>query len=193
MTFTKEVFPEALCIDPGSNLCEKSAARCLETSTCSPTMEISAVFEKNNLHFRVQSSLTTMWWIRRQTHPESHWNREVYQVIVVFSEVAVEDVVAGGADHGYFVICYLRVSGRSSFTRLGLFLSSSNVVSSLRTLWQPSTRTFWNGCGNTKGNTGRNNPRPLVLKVTSLRRKRRQRKARDRARPTLLSRSPETR
>lgn len=58
------------------------ATRELVTSTCKPTMEISAVFEKNSLHFRVQRSMATIEWARRQTYPENHWNREVYQGIV---------------------------------------------------------------------------------------------------------------
>lgn len=46
-------------------------------------MEISAVLEKNSLHFSVQYPTVTIQWVHRQTYPENHRNKEVYQGIAI--------------------------------------------------------------------------------------------------------------
>lgn len=46
-------------------------------------MEISAVFVKNSLYFRVQYPTVTIQWVHRRTYPENHRNKEVYQGIAV--------------------------------------------------------------------------------------------------------------
>jgi hypothetical protein len=144
------------CIGPNVKLLRESTARSLVASTCSPTMEISAVFEKNSLHFRVQCFIAHYPMSCRQTYPENHWNKEVYQGIAVDGVTVEESGGNSGTDHGHFVICCLRVSGCSSVTRLGLFLSSFNVVSLQQELHKTGSRASRNGPKNNKRSVGRN-------------------------------------
>jgi hypothetical protein len=105
--------------------------------------------------FTFNESVAIIGQVYGQTYPENHWNKEVYQGIAVSNEAVVKDEVDRSTDHGHFVICCLRVSGCSSVTRLGLFLSSFSVVSIRRTP-DKNSRTSWDGRGNTKGRIERN-------------------------------------
>jgi len=96
MTFTKEVFPDALCTVPTSNcrICGSvSGDKYLQPNDG----DVRSLREEQSAFQTFGKPMAIIRWIRGQTYPENHWNREVYQGIVLMRRRSVESVVSGGA------------------------------------------------------------------------------------------------